>query len=73
MVTVDKQAVRALLEKARKERDKVRAELAAITNLSGKRPNEPEHDLTDLFRDRVSSEIGALQDAIDLGESLLNA
>jgi hypothetical protein len=40
MVTVDKQAVRVRLEELRKGQDEARAALAAITNLSGKRPSE---------------------------------
>jgi hypothetical protein len=73
VVTVDKEAVRALIAKLRAEQDEVRANLATITNLSGAGPGEPMRDMTDWFRARVNSEIGCLQDAIDLGESLLNA
>ena len=73
MGTVDKDALRALIAKFSAEQNEARASLATIANLSGARPGEPMRDMTEWFRARVKSEIGCLQEAINLVESLLNA
>jgi hypothetical protein len=72
MITIDKDALRALVAKFKVELAEAKA-YSAVTNISGARPGEPMRDMTDWFRARINSEIGYWEETIALAEGLLNA